>query len=78
MSAVRATVRSGRLVVDQPTDFPEGAQVELFVVDAGDDLDEAERVELDAAIDAAAESVARGEAIDAEEVLRRLGAVGDL
>lgn len=77
MSAVRATVRSGRLVLDEPTDLPEGSQVELFIVDAGDDLDDAERAALHAAIDAAAESAARGELVDADEVLRRLQAASE-
>lgn len=78
MSAVRATVRSGRLVIDEPVDLPEGTEVELFIVDAEnapDELDDAERELIDEAIESAARSVARGEAVDEEEVLRRVRAV---
>ena len=78
MSAVRATVRSGRLVSDEPVDLPEGTEVELFIVDAEnapDELDDAERELIDEAIESAARSVARGEAVDEEEVLRRVRAV---
>jgi hypothetical protein len=74
MSVVRATVHEGRLVVNEPTALPEGAEVRLVVVDAGDELDEVERAKLDAAIDEAAARVERGESVEAGEVLRRLSA----
>jgi hypothetical protein len=74
MSVVRATVHEGRLVVNEPTALPEGTEVPLVVVDAGDALHEVERAKLDAAIDEAAASAERGEAVDADEVLRQLSA----
>lgn len=33
MQAVKAIVKNGRLVVDEPTDLPEGAVVELVSLD---------------------------------------------
>ena len=33
---VKATVRSGRLVVDEPTTLPHGTEVELLPLDPGD------------------------------------------
>jgi hypothetical protein len=33
--SVRATVRNGRLIVDQPTDLPEGTVLDLVVDDEG-------------------------------------------
>jgi hypothetical protein len=33
MQTVRARVRNGRLVIDEPTDLPEGSEVELAVFD---------------------------------------------
>jgi hypothetical protein len=39
MMTVRARVKNGRLVVDEPTDLPEGTEVELAPVD--DDLGDA-------------------------------------
>jgi hypothetical protein len=43
---LRAHVRNGRLVLDEPTDLPEGAEVELVPMDEIDDLDPAERARL--------------------------------
>jgi hypothetical protein len=76
MSAMFAKVRNGRIQVDEPTDLPDGTTVQLYVVDQGDEIDEEERRALDDAIDEAAESVARGEKIPADEVLRLLDADG--
>jgi hypothetical protein len=42
MASARARVIRGRLVVDEPTDLPEGTEVELTV--AGDSEDELVRV----------------------------------
>ena len=46
MSSVRARVKNGRLVVDEPTDLPEGTEVELLSVDDVDELDVDERARL--------------------------------
>jgi len=47
---------------------------QLLVIDTGDDLDDAERARLDAALEDAAESIDRGEGIGADEAIRRLRA----
>jgi hypothetical protein len=47
---VRATVRDGRLIVDQATDLPEGTVLDLVIDDEGDQLDSVERDGLNAAI----------------------------
>jgi hypothetical protein len=39
---MQACVRAGRLVVDEPTDLPDGTEVELLPLDPGDWLDERE------------------------------------
>ncbi len=44
MHALRARVRNGRLVLDEPTTLSEGSEVELVPVD---ELDDEERAELD-------------------------------
>ena len=49
MQALKAHVRGGRLVVDEPTDLPDGTEVELVAVD--EELDPEERARLDAALD---------------------------
>jgi hypothetical protein len=71
MRALKARVRAGRLVVDEPTNLPEGAEVRLAIVD-GDDLDEAARVELHAAIMAAEAELDAGKAVDEDEFWKRL------
>lgn len=68
---VRARVRNGRLVVDEPTDLADGTELDLVAVDADDEewnLAEAQITELE-------ESMAqadRGEVVPGEEVLRDL------
>lgn len=74
MSTVVATVHHGRIGLDEPTDLPEGTVVQLYIVDEGDDLDDAERGALDDALEAAATSVAGGEKIPADDVMRWLDA----
>ncbi|MEO8215389.1 MAG: hypothetical protein ABI560_19470 [Myxococcales bacterium] len=52
MPILHAQVRNGRVVVDEPTDLPDGANVERLVIDAVAEMDESERVALDASIKA--------------------------
>jgi len=72
--SVRATVRNGRLVVDQPTDLPEGTVLDLVVDDEGDQLDDAEREALNAAISRSLAQADAGRTASAEEILQRLRA----
>jgi hypothetical protein len=69
---LKARVRSGRLVVDEATDLPEGTEVELLPLDPGDWLDDADRAALDAALRESQADVAAGRLVDADEVLRQL------
>jgi len=55
MKTLHATVVKGRLVLDEPSDLPEGTVIEIVPTDE-DDLDEQER----AALHAAAGSPATG------------------
>ena len=72
MSAIRARVRNGRLIVDEPTSLPEGTELDLVIDDADDDLDEGQRTALDAAISRAWASVQAGEGRTAADVLADL------
>ena len=72
--SVRATVRNGRLIVDQPTDLPEGTVLDLVVDDEGDQLDDAEREALNAAISRSFAQADAGRTASAEEILQRLRA----
>jgi hypothetical protein len=74
MSAVmRAKVKDGRLVLSEPTNLPEGAEVELMAVD-GDDLDEEDRARLHAALDRADEELRAGKSIPGDQVIAELRA----
>jgi len=46
MPPLKAHVMNGRLVLDEPTDLPEGTEVELLAADEIDELDPAERAKL--------------------------------
>ena len=77
MHALKARVRNGRLVLDEPTDRPEGAIVELVPLDevvahSGDDLDDEEREALHQELRASIAEAEAGMLIDADQVLEEL------
>ncbi len=79
MQPVKAIVHNGRLVMDDPTDLPEGEVIELVPVDdvlaaGGDYLDEEERERLRDAIDRGLEDVKAGRTVEASKVIERLRA----
>lgn len=67
MQALKAVVKNGRLVLDAPTDLPEGEEVELAVVQDDDDP------ELLAELEASAEDERAGRLVDMKDVIARLG-----
>ena len=69
---IKARVRAGRLVVDEPTELPEGTEVELLPLDPGDWLDEADRAALHQALRESDADVATDRLVDAEAILREL------
>jgi hypothetical protein len=72
---LKARVHNGRLVVDEPTELPEGAEVDLLPLDPGDWLDQMDCEALYRALAASQEDVEAGRLIDADEVLRELRAL---
>ena len=74
MQPLKAHVRNGRLVMDEPTDLPEGSVVPLEVADDWDELDDEERAALHRELAASiAEAEAGAPTFDAAEVLAGLG-----
>jgi hypothetical protein len=69
---LKARVKAGRLVVDEPTDLPEGTVVELLALDPGDWLTEEDRAALHRALRDSDEDVKATRLIDADVVLREL------
>jgi hypothetical protein len=72
---LKARVHKGRLLVDEPTQLPEGTEVDLLPLDPGDWLDSTDRAALHSALVASQEDVAAGRLVDAEEVLKELRAL---
>ena len=69
---LKARVRGGRLVVDEPTELPDGTEIELLPLDPGDWLDDADRALLHEALRQSDADVAAGRLVDAAEVLKEL------
>jgi hypothetical protein len=69
---LKAQVHQGRLKLDEPYDAPEGTEVDLAVVDDGDELDDDERARLHATIAQSHDEAQRGEVVPADEVLTKL------
>jgi hypothetical protein len=72
MQSLKAHVRNGRLVLDEPTELPEGTEVVLAVVDEGDDLDDAERARLHESLRRSIAQSKAGQLVDGDEVIGRL------
>jgi hypothetical protein len=71
MSALTAQVKAGRLVLDEPTNLPEGATVRVEMVDS-DDLGDAERALLHESLDAGEAEADDGAVIGEDELWMRL------
>jgi hypothetical protein len=50
MTPLRARVENGRLHLDEPTELPDGTELDLVIDDEGDDLTEPERQALHEAL----------------------------
>jgi hypothetical protein len=79
VQALHAKVHNGRLVLDEPTDLPEGEVVDLVPVDdvlahGGDYLDHDERERLHRSIERGLEDGRAGRTIEASKVIEKLRA----
>lgn len=79
MQPVKAHVKNGRLVLDEPTERPEGEEVELVPLDevlarGGDYLDDEERERLHRSIERGLEDVKAGRTVEASAVITELRA----
>lgn len=72
MQPLHAKVHNGRLILDVPTDLPEGTVVELEPIDALDDMDTEEREALMRHLERSMQQAEQGLLIPAEEVLTSL------
>jgi hypothetical protein len=67
MKAIKAHVRGGRVVLDEPTELPDGTEVELTVVE-DDDFEPGERARLELS----AAQASAGQLVDGDAVIQRL------
>jgi hypothetical protein len=76
MQPLKAHVHNGRLVLDEPTDLPEGEVVYLQPVDAAldDEFDGEERAQLRQVLDEGIEQMKAGQTIDVAEAMAELRA----
>ena len=72
MSRLRARVKNGRIVLDEPTTLPEGTVLDLVLDDEGDQLDADERQARDEAILKAWASAQAGKGRTATEIIASL------
>ena len=71
MLAIKAHVRSGRIIVDEPTDLPEGAELDLVVV-GNDDLDEVDHQALMDSLDRALDDEDADRIVNVDEFLEEV------
>ena len=69
MHTRKIQVKNGRLILDEATDLPDGAEVEVLVID--DQLTTEERAQLHASLDRALEDSDAGRAMEAWEYLKQ-------
>ena len=77
MQPLKAQVRNGRLLMDEPTDLPDGDIVYLQLVDGivsvdGDDRDDEDRAELHSELEASLAEADAGDTEDFAKVLSEL------
>jgi hypothetical protein len=73
MQALKAHVIGGRLVLDEPTELPDGAEVELMAVD-DEDFEPDDRARLLDALEEGGQDFERGDHIDGFELVAQLRA----
>lgn len=73
-NALRARVKGGRLVLDEPSTLPEGTEVDLIPADDIDELEPAERARLHGFLAESIRTHVPGAGVPADEVLARIRA----
>ncbi len=79
MQPLKAHVKNGRLLLDEPTELPEGEVIELVPLDdvlanGGDYLDDEDRERLHQSIERGLEDVKAGRTVDARQAIEALRA----
>lgn len=70
VTALKAHVRNGRIVVDEPIDLPDGAELDVYLYDAAASaMSPSERAALERALERSLAQADAGDLIDADDVL---------
>jgi hypothetical protein len=73
VTALKAHVRNGRIIVDESVDLPEGAEIDVYLYDAAADaMSHEERAALERALERSLAQADAGDLIDADDVLSEL------
>lgn len=73
VTALKAHIVNGRIVVDEPVDLPDGAELHVYLYDASADAMSAEeRAALERALERSLVQADAGELVEADEVLAEL------
>ena len=73
VTALKAHVKNGRIIVDEPVDLPDGAEIRVYLYDAStDSLSAEERAALEQALARSLAEADAGDLVDANEVLAEL------
>lgn len=74
MLPLKAHVQNGHFVIEEPTDLPEGTEVQLLLVqdDTLDDLPPDERAEVLQMLEAGFDDIEAGRVVEGDEIVRRL------
>jgi hypothetical protein len=72
MQPLKAIVKNGRIVMDEPTELPDGTELVLAAVDESEDMDAAERARLHESLRRSVAQAKAGQLIDADEVIGKL------
>lgn len=72
MHAFDAHVKDGQIVVDEPTDLPDGTKLKLLIVEAPEALDNAARAELDAKLREGLDAARAGKTVSADGLRSKL------
>jgi hypothetical protein len=69
---LKAAVKNGRILVDEPTDLPEGTVLDLVIENRKDEMSPAEIAALNAALDKSWAQAEAGQLIPVAEVLEKM------
>jgi uncharacterized lipoprotein YbaY len=73
VTALKAHVLNGRIIVDEPADLPDGAELDVYLYDAAADaMSPSERAALERALERSIAQADAGELIEADDVLAEL------